>query len=248
MLRILFFILFCATTNAYAGWYECYNFEGTIGKFPITLSMQVRKGYFGEPAKKKFNVIGVYKYNKYNSPIRLEGIFDERSKQVTLYEVSGKSYSAVLQFVFSEKQCPGSWQNKATVNKLRVSLTFVSKLLDLEPEQVFSGVDILQAQSLTRFYFIACYNKVSGADKAVLSELKIFQKNNGKIFQVIDLSNVEDAIGNIMTIIYDNLEVVDAEKQKVGLSRNVGNDQAPLIIEWNASSKRFTLEKSSIHE
>ncbi len=240
-------VSFCATTNAYAGWYECYNFEGTIGKFPVTLSMQVRKGYFGKPAKKKFNVIGIYKYNKYNSPIKLEGIFDEHNKQVTLYEVTGKNYSAVLQFGFSEKQCAGIWQNKATLNKLPVSLMFVSKLLDLERKQAFSSVDILQAQSLTRFYFIACYDKVNSADKAVLSELKIIQKSNGKIFQVIDLSKIDDAIGNVITVIYDNLEVVDAKKQIVGLSRNVGNDQAPLLIKWNTASRRFMLDKSLIH-
>lgn len=245
--KIFCFFLLCSATNAYAGWYECYNFKGNVGSMPITLSLQIRKGYFGEPSKKNFNAIGIYKYDKYNSPIRLEGILDERSKRVTLYELTGEKYSAVFSFVFSENKCNGSWQNMTTGKKLPVDLVFISKLADLELEQAFSNVDIIQAQSLPGFYFQGSYKKIKGTDRAIMNKLRILRKGDGKLFQTIDLSNTQEPTGNLMTIIFDNLEVADAGKQIVGLSRNIGNDQSPLLIKWSARLKRFEYDESSGH-
>src|SRR4051812_27565450 len=90
-LTILFALSFI---KAHAGWYECYNFSGTIDKSPIMLSIQMREGFFGEKDKKDFNVIGVYKYDKNNEPVRLEGKRDFSNNKVVLYAVVGDKPTA----------------------------------------------------------------------------------------------------------------------------------------------------------
>ena len=52
----LVFILVIAFKTSHAGWYECYNYKGTIGKANVSFTIQVREGYFGEPTKKEFNI------------------------------------------------------------------------------------------------------------------------------------------------------------------------------------------------
>src|SRR5688500_18018828 len=85
ILLLVFFVL--TTAKTFAGWYEVYNFTGFIDKYPVTLSFQVYDGYFGEPEKKHYNITGVYKYDKFNNPIRLIGKFDQNTNQLEIYEL-----------------------------------------------------------------------------------------------------------------------------------------------------------------
>ena len=101
VLTTTIFLTIFSVTKVFAGWYECYNFKGTINNYPISLSLQVRQGYFGEASKKDFNLIGVYKYDKHNDPIRLEGQFNTTDQKVILYELSKNNYSATFSFEFS---------------------------------------------------------------------------------------------------------------------------------------------------
>ncbi|WP_198288047.1 hypothetical protein [Flavobacterium sp. WG21] len=55
MKKTIFAILISimVVTKTYAGWYECFGYKGKIDKFPISLSFQIKEGYFGEKNKKK---------------------------------------------------------------------------------------------------------------------------------------------------------------------------------------------------
>lgn len=44
-------------TKTYAGWYECFSYKGNIDKYPISLSLQIKEGYFGEKSKENFNLL-----------------------------------------------------------------------------------------------------------------------------------------------------------------------------------------------
>lgn len=238
ILLISFFAL--SFTTVKAGWYECYNFSGAIDKSPITLSIQMREGYFGEPDKKDFNVIGVYKYDKHNTPIRLEGRRNPSDNKIILYELSGEKQTAVFEFEFSEKESEGFWKNLSTAQKLPLNLKYVSKMNDLEKENEFSGVEVLQAESLKDFYFIGVYSKNKESEDAQMNSLKILRKKDNSLFQTLDLSKAESPSGNLMTRIFDNIEAGNKSKNFT-ISSKAGRMGGFLTVNYNARKKNFIL-------
>jgi hypothetical protein len=238
---ILLFLLTASTTNVYAGWYACYNYKGTIDKYPITLSIQVNEGYFGEKAKKDFNIIGVYKYDKQNSPIRLEGKMNEKDNTVMLYEIHQNQQTAVLEFVFSEQECTGTWKAVSDKNALALHLHFVSKLIDTVPENQAENIEILQMNALKDFYFTGIYSKKEGQDKAQMDYLQIIRKKDNVLFQTIDFSAIETTTGNVSTIIYENVEITDLKTKSVTVWNNIGKMGGYLTIRFNAKTQKFKL-------
>src|SRR5690606_41496159 len=83
----LFVILLLAfVPQVYAGWYNCYNFEGKIGDYAVSLTFQYQPYYFGESEKQNLNVLGCYKYDRINTTIRLEGIFVIKTIMIIMNE------------------------------------------------------------------------------------------------------------------------------------------------------------------
>ena len=240
-LTILFCLLVTGLTNAYAGWYECYHFKGTIDKHPITLFLQVRQGYFGEKEKNDFNVIGVYKDDKPNNPIRLEGTINWENKKALLYEISSDKYSATFEFSFSESESDGVWKSLVTNQTMPLHLNYVSKLIDTLEANQFAGVEILQANSLTDYYFVGDYSKTNGQDRAQMAKLKIMRKKDNVIVQTIDFSKIGSSTGNVMTIIFDNVAVSNAKAKELHVSNNIGRMGGYLIITFNPKTKAFKL-------
>ncbi len=236
----IFFAIF-SSTKAFAGWYECYNFKGTIGKYPITLSLQIRQGYFGEPNKKDFNLIGVYKYDKHNDPIRLEGQLNTSTKKVLLYELNNKQYSAIFSFSFSETEISGTWKGKNDSQELPFHLKFVSKLIDTSESNQFDEIEILQSQALPEFYFVGRYSKSLDDDRVKMNKLQIFRKKDNSLFQTLDFTKIETATGNVMTIIYDNVDVENIRSKKLTVSNNIGRMGGYVIITYNAKTNKFIL-------
>ena len=231
--------------KANAGWYECYNFSGTIDKSPITLSIQIREDYFGETNKKDFNVIGVYKYSENNAPVRLEGKRNSSNNKVVLYEVTGKRNTAAFEFDFSETESVGIWKNLLTAQKLPLNLKYVSKLSDLEKENQFADVEILQANSLKDFYFIGVYSKNKNQEDAAMTKLKIIRKKDNALFQTLSFSEAET--GNLMTVIFDNVEA-DNKSRNFTISSKVGRIGGYYAVKYNLKKKRFALNPQPIIE
>ncbi len=242
---LLFFICF-SFTKIYAGWYECYNFKGTIDKYPITLSIQVRQGYFGEQEKRDFNVIGVYKYDKYNTPIRLEGKINFKNNKALLYEISNNKYSAIFEFDFSKSKISGIWKNLSTNKRLILHLDFVSQLIDTTDKNEYSNIEILQTNSLSDFYFVGNYSKLEEDRRAQMNSLKIIQKRDNKIFQTIDFSEIESQTGNVKTIIYDNVEVVNTKTRKIIIWNNIGRVGGYMIVTYDKKTNKFNLNPEPI--
>lgn len=246
LLTIFILLLTLGLTKAYAGWYECYNFKGTIDKYSITLSLQVRQGYSGEKDKKDFNIFGVYKYDKHNDPIRLEGKINFKDNKVLLYEISNNKYSATFEFDFSEIKSNGIWKNLSTNKTMPLQLNFVSKLIDTLEENQFIGIDILQANSLVDFYFVGNYSKTSGDNRAQMNRLKIIKKKDNTVFQTIDFSKIDSPTGNVMTIIFDNVEVINQRAKKISVSNSAGRMGSDLQIIFNSKTKKFKLNPDPI--
>ena len=241
ILIMLILLLVFNPTKVFAGWYRCYNFNGTIGLHPVTLSIQIRPGFFGEQGKKDFNVIGVYKYNQYNNPISLEGIIDFKTNKALLYEVDDTANKAIFEFQFLEGNCSGTWKNLNTNKVLPLHLNYVLKLTDTTGTGEFNNIEILQKKSLKGFYFTGIYSKKSGDEKAHMDKLKIISKKDNTVFQIIDFSKVKSATGNMYTIIYDNVQLTNAKANEFAVSNDIGRVGGLLTITYSTRAHKFKL-------
>lgn len=237
-LKILI-LLILSITNTYAGWYKCYNYKGTIDKYPISFSIQITEDYFGEKGKKDFNINGVYKYDKHNNPIKLEGKIDFKNSKAYIYEIQNNLNTAVFEFNFSENDCVGTWTNLSTKKVLPLYLSFHSKLIETSEENRFKNVEIIQSNSLFDYYFVGIYSKANGEDRAKMNRLKIIRKNDNSIFQILDFSSIETETGNVRTIIYDNVEVTDIRTKELSIWNNIGRMGGYLTVNYNSKKNKF---------
>lgn len=240
------FVLFCfllliSVAHVYAGWYQFYNFKGVIDKYPITFSIQVRPGYFGEKAKKDYNIIGVYKYDKHNQPIRLEGKIDFTTNKALLYEITNSKYSATFEFDFSTTASNGVWTNLQTNKSLPLQLQYQSSLIDTAENSQADAIEILQTNSLKDFYFTGIYTKKPGVDRAQMTDLRIINKKDNTVFQVIDLLLVETQTGNVATIIFDNVNIADVKTKKIMILNNIGRVGGYITLTFDEKTKKFIL-------
>lgn len=240
---ILVFLIFTAA-KTFAGWYEVYNFTGFIDKYPVTLSFQVYDGYFGEPEKKHYNIIGVYKYNKFNNPIRLVGEFDQNTYQLEIYELDAdENITATFSLDFIKNELNGTW--KSGNKELQVNLKLKSKLSD-SGEEEFRNIEILQSNSLKDFYFVGIYSKQSESQDAYMNALRIFNKKTNQLLQTLGFEEVETPTGNVMTIIYDS--VTTDETNDFIISNDIGRMGGYLLVAYNPKKNLFFLDPVPIIE
>ncbi|MBE8724068.1 hypothetical protein [Flavobacterium hungaricum] len=236
---LLNLIIIFSFTNTYAGWYKCYNYKGTIDKYPISFSIQITDGYFGEKQKKDFNINGVYKYDKHNNPIKLEGKINFKTNRAYIYEIQNNKNAAVFEFNFSEKECNGTWTDLNTKKVLSLSLNFTSKLIDTAKNNAFHDIEILQLNSLADYYFVGVYSKQNDQDSAQMDHLKIIRKNDNSIFQILDFSNIETETGNVITIIYQNVETGNSKSKDFIIWNNVGRMGGYLTVKYLPVKRKF---------
>lgn len=241
ILLISIFFLSLSFTKASAGWYECYTFNGSIGNYPMELSIQFRDGYFGEKNKKTLNILGVYKYSKYNEPIRLEGQINYITQKVILHEIVNGKYSVKFEFPFAKNSIKGTWTNLSTGKILPLQLDFVAELVDTLSQNQFKNVDLLQSNTLNDFYFVGRYAKISGQDRAQMTELKIINKKDNMVFQTFDFSALEYPVGNLMTIVFDNIEIISKKANEFVIHSDVGRVGGYYVVTYHPKSKRFVL-------
>lgn len=243
-LLIFLFIFTLTVAKTFAGWYEIYNFTGFIGKYPVTLSFQIKEGYFGETSKKHYNIIGVYKYDKFNNPIRLEGKFDQKTNKIDIYELDvNDKISATFSLNLNSNKLSGTWEKDK--NQLQVNLKLKDKLSDLANEE-FENIEILQYHSLKDFYFVGSYTKYRESEDAHMRELKIINKKTNKLLQTLNFDKIESSTGNIMTIIYDNVTTYD--KNDFIISNDIGRVGGYVLVNYNREKNRFFLNPDPVIE
>lgn|SRR5690606_29453281 len=249
----LFVILLLAfVPQVYAGWYNCYNFEGKIGDYAVSLTFQYQPYYFGESEKQNLNVLGCYKYDRINTPIRLEGIFVKKTRKIILNEVGDDgNYTAYMEL---EETAPnvwkGGWQSLNSPKNFGIEIHLTTQLSDENPDFSFSEIEILQAESLPDYYLVGVYGKEKNSHRASMTALKIIRKNNNELFQTLDFSDYFYDVGNLKTIIYDNIELyrVGYTDDRFRLWSDVGRVGGYYEIKFDREKKRFIVSEEPLAE
>lgn len=120
-------------------------------------------------------------------------------------------------------------------------LNFISKLIDTSETNQFTSIEILQANSLPDFYFVGDYSKINGEDRAQMDKLKIINKKDNAVFQTIDFLKINTQTGNVMTRIFDNVEVINKNTKELNVSNNIGKMGGYLIITFDSKTRKFKL-------
>ena len=238
-MRKIILLLLLIAIQVKAGWYEVYTFKGRIGKYPITLSFQKNDGYWGK--KEKYNLIGLYKYDKFNTPITLKGYI--KDKKVELFVVKNKKKLEKFMFDFSTTKSDGIWSNLKKNSSLPLTLQYIHTIDDRGSSDSFKGLEVVQKVSFKKYYFVAVYK----LDKkmptmAFMSSLKIIEKQSNKLFQEIKFTDDSKEVGNIMTSIFDNIEAVEEKKKLFYLNNNLGRMGDTFIFCWDNKKKKFVRE------
>lgn len=221
-LLYLSIVLTISFSNVFGGWFECYNYVGSIDKYPITLSIQIFcRGCSDIKDRKILTVEGVYKYDRINNPIKLKGKIDTTTNKVVIKEFNKNIQVASMNFVFTTDTINGKWISLANNNVRPIKLKYLSQITDTfnvyaNKTKVFQKADILMFSSTKNRYFVGEYeynfegNSDVSDSRAKMMRLKIFDKKSNNIIYNIDLSKYYpiNSFGNLMTVIYDNVKVI----------------------------------------
>lgn len=228
--------------NAFCGSYDCYNYEGFLGKYSIQLSYQIMNN-LDKNGNRQINA--VYKYDKFNNPIRLYGFIDKNTEEITLYETDKLNHqNSKFVLIFDNKNIKGTWTNLSNSETLPIILKYQSALNDIDKEKSFENIKILQLQVFKNYYFIGVYSKIKGEDRVQMKELQIIDKKTNQIFQTLNFKNVDSTLGNVMTIIYNNIDCIDLKYNNFLLWGNSGRMGGYIIITFNQKLNEFTFDTS----
>ncbi len=202
-------ILSGSAVAATESWYVISNYTGSIGNYPVHVSLQTYT--FGAQT----NVKGSYYYDKYRSPIPLYGketsvgmvLCEVNSdKEYDDYIVEGKKYdlsACPLKLTHGDDALHGTWQSKKAM--LNVVL---NKTASLDKTSVShhteNAIDIPFWGQTTTHSFIGVY-EMNGDDISI-SQVRAVNKSSGKVDQVIDPQRHNCHFGFYMTAIYQNIE------------------------------------------
>ena len=255
MKKTLFLFLMLSFVKTYAGWYICYNYEGTIDTYPIHLSVQIEYDWAGN--KKERNVDGVYFYNKYHQPIKLKGTLKNGNEiELKEYNEKGKP-TAIFKFDLSKTDCTGNWTNAETLKISELHIIKKSCFTDANKEGKIDfpspnfipnnqfDIPIIQSNSLRKFYFIGIYS-LDEPEKAQMSRLEIRNKEDNRLFQTINLSSLEQQSGNVITVIFDNVEIVNLKTNEFLIWYNIGRMGGYLTVKYNSKKQKFILNPKPI--
>lgn len=220
---------------ANSSWYMVNNYEGKIGAYSVHLSLQSYD--FGD----NVNVEGSYYYDKHRSPIVLYG--KETKDRIELCEVndkktfdeyimSGQHYDATkcpFQVSKTGNNITGVWQN----DKVKLDVT-LSKTSELDKSNISGGkIEIPFWGQTENHSFIGVYE--SGTDGIVINKVKVINKKDGGVLQVINpqLNNCD--FGFYMTPIYQNIEVLN----KSTMSLNCYSTNSDITVEYGLKNGKY---------
>lgn len=198
--------------EAFAGWYHVETYIGTIGAFPIHLSVQYNDS-FGSG----ITVKGSYFYDSRMIPIPLYGI--RAAGKLQLCEISGKEQFWKVMVVGSKMpvktdDCPftldisdgalnGQW--KSAAKTYDVKLNRVGMLDDTGDDGKIEGaVEIPFWGQTAEHAFVGTYGKVGSM--ICLIRVAVVDKKTRSEASTLKLDNDDCTAGLMMTPIYMNIE------------------------------------------
>ncbi|URK86205.1 hypothetical protein LP421_02595 (plasmid) [Rhizobium sp. RCAM05350] len=218
-LSVLGFLLL-PFNSATAGWYQIKNYEGTVGRAPVHLSLQTFDKLNGETDTR---IVGSYYYDSHRVPLKLNGNRLPNG-DITLCEsdlgLEDQQPMAEPLCTFTldvpSKSLTGTW--KSGTKSFDVQLREVGELDNNEEERIEGTVEIPMWHFTRKAMFIGVYRKVDTCEKIVMSQLKTVSILDGQILDNTLLAQAEkdtndDSLaceaGLLMTEIYSNLESGD---------------------------------------
>jgi hypothetical protein len=239
-------------SNVLGGWFECYNYVGSIDKYPITLSIQIFCRHCSDIKDRKIlTVEGIYKYDRINNPIKLKGKIDTTTNNVVIKEFNKNIPVATMNFIFTTDIINGKWISLINNNIRSINLKYLSQITDTfnvyaNKIKVYQKADILMFSSTKNRYFVGEYEynfegNSDSIDRAIMTRLKIIDKKSNNIIYNIDLSHYYsiNLFGNLMTVIYENVKVINN-----GFSIAEGSGMMGSIINfhYNPNKNEFVIE------
>ena len=237
-----FGLLFCGLIfygygEASESWYVVNNYTGTIGKYPIHLSIQSYD--FGSD----INIEGSYYYDHHNSPIALYG--KETSGEIELCEISNKTdfkKYIITGDKYDPLQCPfkitkngqtlkGKWEGNSI--KLDVML---SKVASMNKTEIISKNGVLEVPfwgQTDKHIFIGIYEKYE--NEIVIHKINVVDKKSGHVIQTITPQDNQCDFGFYMTPIYQNME----QFSDSSISLNCYSTNADVTVEYEFENNKY---------
>lgn len=198
----------CQLVFASNSWYEVNNYIGTVGKYPVHVSLQTYSfGHYN-------NVKGSYYYDKYRAPIVLYG--RKTATGITLCETTSKTdfekYLSVgeeydldacpFRLTYNDTGLSGIWQNDKTSLPVNLSSTDVMNKTQIIARE--GNIEIPFWGQTAEHSFIGVYENSNNGP--VINRVNVLDKKNGKVIQTINLPAGNCDFGFYMTAIYQNIE------------------------------------------
>ncbi|WP_231617179.1 hypothetical protein [Erwinia sorbitola] len=234
--------------TAHAGWYVVDNYEGTLGKWPVHISLQEYDSYGSG-----LNIKGSYYYDKYRAPIPLYGKRSADSFELCEVNTPAEYDSALIQGSKGKVDthiCPfsltrqgdklrGHWQQGD--KRYEVALKQTASL-DNTAEGKITGkrVDIPFWGQTATHSFIGHYQTT--ADGIAINSISVINKKTGNSDQTLDPQLHQCQFGFYMTAIYQNIESDQAGKT---IWLNCYSQQADITVGYHfdkASMRYITSE------
>ncbi|MGO2441565.1 MAG: hypothetical protein ACTH8B_17000 [Serratia proteamaculans] len=227
----------CGYSEASESWYVVDNYTGTIGKYPVHLSIQSYD--FGSDV----NVEGSYYYDHHNSPIVLFG--KESAGDIVLceisskedferYIVSGDKYDATkcpFRITKHDQTLKGEWKNK------NINLDIIlSKVASMDKSNITSKngeLDVPFWGSTDKHSFVGVYKQ--GNDGVTINEIKVLSKNDSQVIQVINPQSKKCDFGFYMTPIYQNVERFSSSS----ISLNCYSTNSDFSVEYRLKGNEY---------
>lgn len=230
--------------GAHAGWYKVDNYAGTIGAWPVHISLQQYDSYGSG-----LNIKGSYYYDKHRAPIPLYG--RQTATTYALCEIhSAAEFDRVMNQGTTEamdnRACPfhltregdrlqGEWQQGT--KRYAVSLQHTASL-DNTAEGSITGdtVDIPFWGQTATHSFVGHYQ--ASADGIAIRRVSVVNKSTGQVDQILDPQQHQCEFGFYMTAIYQNIEPLDQGK---GITLNCYSQKADVVVDYrfDAGQKRY---------
>jgi hypothetical protein len=227
----------CGYSEARESWYVVDNYVGTIGKYPVHLSIQSYD--FGSDV----NIEGSYYYDHHNSPIVLFG--KEEAGDIVLceivseddferYIVSGDKYDATkcpFRITRHGQVLKGEWKNK-NIN-LDVALSKVASMNKYNIESESGELDIPFWGDTEKHGFIGVYKQ--DKHRVTINKIKVLNKDNGRVIQIINPQDKKCDFGFYMTPIYQNVERLSSSS----ISLNCYSTKSDVSVEYGFKQSKY---------
>lgn len=187
-----------AAAPAHAGWFQVRNYAGTIGTYPVHVSLQTF-----DWLQDKTKVVGSYWYDSHRTPIELHG-HRVGPDRMTLCEGAPESRACPFELTLDATGAHGQW--KDAHQSLPVVLRATGHLDNTDDDHpVLEGdTDIPMWFHTPKLAFVGHYGRDNRDGHPWLQDIRVIEMATGR--PVDDVKLADPQSGLLMTDIYANVE------------------------------------------